>query len=350
MITPSLARRKLGKIKRESILKLSVSVPIVLGASNFFYIKGAFREEQRAVASGTSRHYISERRFANRMFMRRSVHRIEKGLVSVPRRETFAADYIERTVSTVKRLSLRGEHDDPAELKWASDVLRRYFDATEASTDRRVVLAREAWRSVCDSSISTLDEPELVPFVRTGLEELDTKCNALVDIAQHRRSVRWFEDRPVPRALVEKAVRVGLTAPSACNRQSFRLLIIDDENLRKTVAAVPMGTAGFANQIPAVAVLIGQHRGYEHERDRHAIYVDGGLFTTGFILALEGLGLNSCCINWPEVRSRNDQLGKLIHLESDERVIMFIAIGYGTPDQLVPRSHKRSIETVVEWR
>ncbi|MDM7490518.1 nitroreductase family protein [Rhodococcus sp. CSLK01-03] len=206
------------------------------------------------------------------------------------------------------------------------------------------------WEAFCGSIIRDSCAGELAPFRQPQLECATAKFAGLKSIAVHRRSVRWFQDRDVPRALVEEAAAVGLTAPSACNRQSFRLLIIDDPELRKRVAKIPMGTAGFADQIPAIAVLIGQHRGYEHERDRHAIYVDGGLFASGFVLALEGLGLNSCCINWPEIRVKNRQIRKLIGLDEDERVIMLVAIGYGTENQLVPRSHKRHVKTVVEWR
>ena len=349
MTSRSVARGMFGAAKRELQLKASTWAPAILGAANFFYLKGAFREEQRAIASGTYRHYTSERRLDNRMFLRRSVHRIEKGLISRPRRETFAADYIARTVRTTVELGRAGAHDDPDELKWASDVLDRYFEVTRTSTDRRVIDARSAWLSERVVTSPGSGAPELVPFVQAPLENGAAKFQVFEQLAGHRRSVRWFEDKPVPRTLVERAAAVGLTAPSACNRQSFRLLVVDDENLRKIVAAVPMGTAGFSHQIPAIAVLIGQHRGYEHERDRHAIYVDGGLFTTGFILGLEGLGLSSCCVNWPELKSKNDRMRQLIDLDADERVIMLIAIGYGAPDQMVPRSHKRSVETVVKW-
>lgn len=346
-------RRRLGPVKRSVQLYASNWLPQFVGPSNFFHLSGAFREEQGAISAGKRRHFESERTGSNRMFLRRSVHRLEKGLISRPRRETFAADYIGRVVCTVE--SFRGvlEGEDPGELKWATDVLNRYFEATRSSDDPRVINARDAWLSHWDSTQANDGQElhdELSPFEQPRLEMRAESYSGLARIAFHRRSVRWFEDRPVPRNLVEEAAAVGLTAPSACNRQSFRLLVMDDEDLRRRVAAVPMGTAGFAHQIPALGVLIGQHRGYEHERDRHAIYVDGGLFASGFVLALEGLGLNSCCINWPELRSKNIEMKGLIDLEPDERIVMLIAIGYGIPDQLVPRSHKRDVGAVVQWR
>lgn len=347
-------RSRLGPKKRAIQLLASTRLPQIVGPSSFFYVSGAFRQEQAAVVAGKRKHFEGERTHSNRMFLRRSTHRIEKGLISRPRRETFAADYVGRTVATVLAFRSTLEQDDPGELKWATDVLNRYFEATKNSADTRVVSARESWFSIYDDETweaenESADACDLGPFEQPGLDNAEGCFEGLSTIAHHRRSVRWFSDVPVPRGLVERAAAVGLTAPSACNRQSFRLLVIDDEDLRKHVSAVPMGTAGFAHQIPALGVIIGQHRGYEHERDRHAIYVDGGLFATGFVLALEGLGLNSCCINWPELRSKNEQIANLIELDPDERVVMLIAIGYGIPDQLVPRSHKRSVKAVVQW-
>lgn len=348
-----VARRRLGPIKRSALLFASNWLPRIVGAPNFFYLNGAFREEQAAVSSGMRRHFESERSDSNRMFLRRSVHRLEKGLISRPRRETFAADYIGRVVCTVESFRATLENEDPGELKWATDVVNRYFEATRNSDDSRVIGARDMWLAHWDSTDADNEQEikcELSPFEQPRLNDARESYSGFTRIAFHRRSVRWFEDRPVPRELVEEAAAVGLTAPSACNRQSFRLLIVDDEELRGRVAAVPMGTAGFSHQIPAIGVLIGQHRGYEHERDRHAIYVDGGLFASGFITALEGLGLNTCCINWPELRAKNTEMKGLIGLEPDERVVMLIAIGYGIPDQLVPRSQKRDVGAMVQWR
>ncbi|MFJ5954515.1 nitroreductase family protein [Paenarthrobacter sp. NPDC092416] len=317
-----------------------------LGASLYFLVTGAFSDEKNAVLHGNQLHFSGERRRDHRMFLRRSVHRIEKGLISRPMRKSFAADYVEGTVDTYINLCSSGT-EDWGELQWARDVLARFFEATRESSDDRIVRARRRW-DLTDHTHSVVAE-ELSPFPYRSLNS-ETSFDGISEAARNRRSVRWFNPNPVPRNVIEKALEVGLTAPSACNRQSFRLELLEQGTLLDQVAAIPMGTAGFSHQIPLLGVLIGQHRGYEHHRDRHAIYVDGGLFATGFILSLESLGLSSCCINWPEIPSLNRRMSEALSLQKDERVIMLIAIGYGTDGQEVPRSHKRNMGTVVTWR
>ena len=55
--------------------------------------------------------------------------------------------------------------------------------------------------------------------------------DGLRELAERRRSVRWFADRPVPHDLIDKALEVGLQAPSACNRQPFAFRFFDDPEL-----------------------------------------------------------------------------------------------------------------------
>lgn len=328
-----------------------MTLPKVIGAPAAFVISRAFVGEQRAVQAGKRMHFDTEMSENNRMFLRRSIHRLEKGLVSKPRRDSFAGDFIQRTVNTaILYLQDQGGRDE-LELSWFKDVLDMYFRETSNSRDARVIAARRRWSSLTETlALSSTGLEKSHPFIHSALSNVEEKYGALTEIAHHRRSIRRFETKPVPRSLVEQAIEIGLTAPSACNRQSLRVIAVDDPALRVAISKVPMGTAGFAEQIPTICVVVGQLRGYEHERDRHAIYVDGGLFVTGFILALEGLGLNSCCINWPDLDQKEAAMKKLVSLDDDERIIMLVAVGYGLPNQLVPRSRKRSTEMVVGWQ
>lgn len=334
------------KAKRKLLRDTEHRLGGFLGGQVFYGISGTFKNEQRAVMAGARAHYASESTHGSRMFLRRSIHRLEKGMISRPMRSTFAADYIGPTVSTYISL-MSVPNADAGELRWAHDVLDRYFVATAASVDREITCAREQWSRL--EQDPTAEGEVLAPFPQPALQNIDEARASFSALARHRRSVRWYTEREVPRHLVDDAIRVALTAPSACNRQSFRVVLVQAEPLKTQVATVPMGTAGFADQIPVLAVIIGQHRGYEHPRDRHAIYVDGGLFAAQFVLALEASGLNSCCINWPDLADKEQKLRGLIPMQADERAVMMIAVGYGEPNQLVPRSHKRDVESVREW-
>src|SRR5690606_19543880 len=121
--------------------------------------------------------------------------------------------------------------------------------------------------------------------------------------------------------LIDRALEVAVQAPSACNRQPYHFRIFDTPERVREIASIPMGTRGFSDNFPAVAVVVGEQRAYFDERDRHVIYIDASLASMGFILALESLGLASCCINWPDMEPQESRMKAALGLGPDERVI-----------------------------
>lgn len=63
-----------------------------------------------------------------------------------------------------------------------------------------------------------------------------TKQMEFKELIEKRRSIRKFSDRAVPRETVDRILRETLTAPSARNTRTTRLMVVDDPAL---VAAWP---------------------------------------------------------------------------------------------------------------
>ena len=269
-------------------------------------------------------------------FLRRAVHRLEKGLIMEPRRGVFGLDYIQDAVDAYLNSSRQSE--DSGELQWARDVLRDYF----ATVDSHPVieLARRRFEAAETGAASSLK----VPYQAGTLEKSPVTWAGLRQLARQRRSVRWYQQKAVPRDLVDQCLEVGLQAPSACNRQPYRFLVYDDPQMIQQVARLPMGVAGFEHNFPMLIAVVGRLRAYSHPRDRHAIYVDASLAAMGFMLALETQGLSSCPINWPDIKTRERAASGLLGLAPDERIVMFISVGYAREDGKIPFSEKVSVQ------
>ena len=345
----------------------------------YAFASRAFWREHQAVLYGRLRHEQDNLSAAqSRYRLRRNVHRLEKGLIMRPRRAVFATEYIEETVlSLAVRVGASGSNgssngsgsngasvvaevdgvgmldvcatpavpDDPQEVRWATDVLHAYFDA--ASGHPAIERARAKFQAL------PLDPPgegpRVAPYRRDLSQAPPVAYDDLLRLAIRRRSVRWFDPRPVPRELIDQAVQVAAQSPSACNRQPFEFRIFDDPALAQKVGSIPMGTRGFDHNFPVVVAVVGRLRAYFDEKDRHVIYIDGGLASMSFVLALETLGLASCCINWPDVDAQERAMAELLGLEHDERVIMLIALGWPDPDALVPASGKKALDVVRRY-
>ena len=306
----------------------------------------AFNRERFAVLRGQRDYYrnLSRARFS-RTELRRNIHRLEKGILMRPRRPVFALDYLMETMEFYERAT--GQHAslpdvDIDELTWAHAVLREYFSIIDAGKNPVVDAARARFNATLAQFRP--DDVQRVPYERARTSPSQVRYEDLLALAVQRRSVRWFEQRPVPRELIDKALLVGRQSPSACNRLPYSFRIFDDPEMVRRVCSIPVGTAGYGHQIPTIAVVIGRLNHYFSARDRHVIYVDAALAAMPFMLALETLGLSSSVINWPDFEPLERKMQNALGLAYDERVIMLVAIGYADPQGLVAHSEKKPLD------
>lgn len=303
-----------------------------------------FWREHRGVVCGRLKHIRQIRDPAGCQYLlRRNVHLLEKALVTRPRRNVFALDYIEQTVAIYGR-ALRSartaaEPTCPSELSWAADVLTRYFDASGAHPI--VDELRHRFRALQADFPNSA--PLAVPAEPSDAGLAPVEYGELLALARRRRSVRWFLPKPVPRELIDRAVAVAAFSPSACNLQPFEFRVFDEPRLTREIASLPPGTSGFGPDFPAIAVLIGKLHAWPHEPNRHLVYIDASLAAMAFVLALETQGLGTCCLNWPDLRPQERRMARLLGLEPDERVILLIALGYPDPEGPATSSPKKPL-------
>jgi nitroreductase len=276
--------------------------------------------------------------------LRRNVHRLEKGLIMRPHRVPFGLDYINETIDSYALLAgeQHGGPPDPLEV-WADDVLGRYFEVCAGCQE--VDAARSRFRA---SRRASRAPTEAVPFLPNA-SPLKTTIEDMEALSLRRRSVRWYQQRPVPRELIDRAIDVARYSPSACNRQPFEFRVFDDPEMVRRIGSIPGGVNGFSHNFPCFVVLVGRLRAYVFEYDRHVIYIDASLAAMAFLFALEVQGISSCCINWADRADKEAQMGRLLGLSPDERVIMCISLGYADPEGLIPFSQKKSVEQIRSY-
>lgn len=304
---------------------------------HYAFISDAFDCEARAVIAGHLS--FAENKLGKEpvnYFLRRAIHRLEKGLIMEPRRDVFATDYIEDTVVAYQNSLDRDGLTD--ELGWATDVLKKYFSIV--GPNKNIDRARTQFNKL---QVASEKEENSSPFPYDSRESQPVSFQDIHDLSQKRRSVRWYQDTPVPRSDIDDAIAVALQAPSACNRQPYRFMVFDDRKSIAEVGKLPGGVKGFEHNFPVLIALVGRLRAYPHPKDRHVIYVDGGLAAMAFMFALETKGLSSCSINWPDIKAKELAAAKTLNLDEDERIIMFISVGYARSNGLIPYSQKLTL-------
>ena len=321
-----------------------------LASVYYSLLSGKFQREERAVLLGRAKYHAElQENDANVFLMRRNVHRLEKGLLMRPRRSVFAKDYILETVNVYRKIVDNPERSGESSvesLRWGYDVLSEYFRVV--GTDPVVDHARKVFAGCPAPEGASADKVKRTPYKR-DLDDNPVSFEQLERLSIKRRSVRWFEQKPVPRDLLDKAFTVAGLSPSACNRQPYRFLVFDDPEVIDTVASLPGGTTGFKHNIPVVVVILGTWDAFYSEKDRHVPYIDGSLAAMSFSYALETLGLGACIFNWPDIEAHEKRAERVLGLKGFERPIFFMGVGYPEPDAMVAFSQKRPLDVMREY-
>ena len=301
-----------------------------------------FSREHRAVLAGKEAFQKSLINIGRSSFLiRRNIHRLEKGLLMQPRKKVFAENYIENTVNVYERaIKLKNLNND--EKMWATDVLVKYFQVV----DDTIIIkkSRKKFNEILENEITS---PRCVPYLYKSITKSNVAYEDLKNLFKQRRAVRWYQDKIVPKNLIEKAINLASLAPSACNRQPYFFYVSDNKQKAISIAKCAGGTSGWAENIPCIAVIIGDLSAYQSERDRHVIYIDSSLAAMQLMLALETLGLSSCPINWPDIEKSEKKIEKILSLKKYERPIMLLSIGYAQDKGRIAFSQKKDAKTLI---
>lgn len=143
-------------------------------------------------------------------------------------------------------------------------------------------------------------------------------------------------------------MRLAVKAPSACNRQPWKVYHTTDPHKRDAALALQAGNRGFGHKIPNLLIVTADLRAFMPGEERYQIWIDGGIFSMSLIQAFHSLGIGTCCLNWSVSPKRDKQLRKIFNIDPSQSVIMMLAAGYPRSENFVCASKRPSVETFLE--
>lgn len=168
---------------------------------------------------------------------------------------------------------------------------------------------------------------------------------AILDIIKHRRSVRNFLDRPVEREKVMLCLEAARLAPSACNSQPWKFIVVDDAELKDRLCRAAFSgiysTTSFARKAPLIVAVVSEKAKFLERiggfiRDTRFYLIDIGIATEHFVLQAEELELGTCWLGWFDEAA----VKSILKVPKDRRVDVLIAVGYYDRGK-IGRPHKR---------
>jgi nitroreductase len=187
------------------------------------------------------------------------------------------------------------------------------------------------------------------------------------EVIAARRSIRRFEDRPIAPEALEAILMAGIQAPSAKNRQPWRLVVVQGERRAEMLAAMRAGIA--RSQAQGENTGSAEHTARAMEQAGATVFVfnpDGlapwlahsieqnfrelmdvqsiGAAIQNMILAAEDLGLGSLWIG--DVLYAYEELTAWL----GESGVMVAAISLGHPAESPAARPRKAYDEVVRWR
>ncbi|MGB5245792.1 MAG: nitroreductase family protein [Woeseia sp.] len=206
-------------------------------------------------------------------------------------------------------------------------------------------------------------------------EEMRARLNAFYKGVARRRSVREFSDRPVPRELIETALRAAGTAPSGANLQPWHFVVVGSRAVKWRIrvaaeaeekefyehrapdewleALKPLGTdtnKSFLETAPwLIAVFLKKFDLLDDGRKVKHYYPSEstGLATGILITALHHAGL-ACLTHTPSPMAF---LNDILDRPKSERPFLLLVTGYPADNAQVPDIARKPLEdyvTVIE--
>ena len=172
------------------------------------------------------------------------------------------------------------------------------------------------------------------------------------ELIRRRESCRNFDpNRPVEKEKLARCAEAAWLAPSACNGQPWKYLIVTNPEIAAKLRPLmqELGMNKFLNACPAFAVVLEEPTvlrvsATQRLKDQDFAPIDVAFSASQFCYAATEQGLSTCIIGW-----HNEQrIRELFGLGKTERVRLILAVGYAKTDALREKKRK-PINDVVTY-
>jgi nitroreductase len=189
-----------------------------------------------------------------------------------------------------------------------------------------------------------------------------------------RRTTRHFSTEPVPRALIETAIRTAGTAPSGAHQQPWTFVAVSDPSIKTRIRAgaedeerkfyhggapqdwldalAPLGTDEYKAHLtdaPWVVILFRQAHGIAPDGGKLTFYYTQescGIAAGLLIAAIHQMGL----VTLTHTPSPMGFLSELLERPPNERAMLVMPVGYPAADAKVPDLRRKTLDQIAVWR
>lgn len=162
-----------------------------------------------------------------------------------------------------------------------------------------------------------------------------------MNLLETRRSIRNYNSKIVKDNLINKIITSGMNAPTACNRQGYKFIIINDQVIMGEI--IKMGSASFLKNVSQSILVLYERR--TNNREYNDNIQSGAAVIQNMLLEATSLNIGSCWVcNLPRKRV----LKKMLLIPNEYDIIGLVTLGHY--DQSAKKVEKKyELEDVISY-
>ncbi len=219
----------------------------------------------------------------------------------------------------------------------------------------------------------TIAQFQPLSFTEYSTEDMKKRATAFREHLQHRRTVRHFSDKPVPREIIEECLITAGTAPSGANLQPWHFVVVSDSKVKQEIrvaaeeeerdfyhrrapkewldALAPLGTdehKPFLDVAPYLIAIFGKNHSELPDGRRvknYYVHESVGIATGFLIAALHNAGL----VSLTHTPSPMGFLNDILKRPKDEKPFLLLVTGFPAKDAEVPVITKKPLSEIATF-
>jgi nitroreductase len=176
---------------------------------------------------------------------------------------------------------------------------------------------------------------------------------SFLELAKKRYSVRNYDTAPVSQEKVLRCVEAARLAPSACNSQPWKFIVVDAPELKSKLAKAAfegiLDFNHFAYRAPVLVLIVSERQKLSAKlgaliKKKNFSQMDIGIAAEHFCLQAADEDLGTCLLGW----FNEKKVKQLLSIPMLKRVELMISVGYSA-DKKCPTKNRKSIEEILDY-
>lgn len=156
---------------------------------------------------------------------------------------------------------------------------------------------------------------------------------------QKRRSIRYYENRPVEKEKIEILLRAGMQSPSAGNQRPWEFIVVENKDTLRILSNAHIYAGPIKNAPLGIIVLVNE----KYLKYKQYWQQDLAAATENILLSAVELGLGAVWMGITPDEERMAFIKEVFHFPQGIEAFAMLAIGYSSDNKFEDRFDKTRI-------